>query len=480
MVQAAWVSDPSKYVRIRPGIKIDVVSDSLAAPSNPGGWLAEFQNYCAMIYGDSAPTWFNHGRGGVTIENALSNGQITDAIADAPDVILFELGVNDLIFQTLQPASYWQGLATTAFQQVRASLPNCAMAWIGIWTSTTELRNPETLATAAANINSGIAAACAANKVQFIDVHSWAVTDQNALDPTGLVASGLNTIDGIHPNWRGRPIMSRAVFQQVFFDDVIYPPIGPSWTPDSDVAPTFFLEADQLSPGPVSAWGPWSTFPGATSPTCVSGGWTSTFPTGTGRSPMNCVRFNGTSDVIASGLTLPSGPKTLFALYSLRSHPASNAMASLLTMTNGTTTMEFMPELNIQSPPLTYFGCDLSDTGADGNIYVATQNLNYSLEGNSTLYPVRFSGTFSGGSSTTLANYGYYWGGFPLTAAQFGTRYAQPHATALNALGARIPDGVTPSGYAQVDLVALGLYPAVLSTVQKARVGEYLRRKWGP
>lgn len=56
---------------------------------------------------------------------------------------------------------------------------------------------------------------------------------------------------------------------------------------------------------------------------------------------------------------------------------------------------------------------------------------------------------------------------------------AQP-ATTLTALGAKIPDGVTPANYAQVDLVALFGFTAVPTTVQDARLLAYLHRKWGP
>jgi lysophospholipase L1-like esterase len=477
MQQPGWVNNPSRLVRFRPGCVVSIISDSIGAPQSNGGWQQEVQNRCAMLYGDSQPTWNNHGIGGATIQSATSvQVPLVQADNPPPDIILIELGVNNVGGQPSRASI--ASAAGLLLSPLRSSFPNAMIGWSTMWTGNSEQWNPDPNEPWVSNINNGIADACATYNAQVIDGHTWYQVDAQINNPSNL-SSGINTVDGTHPNWRGRPMLGRAWSAQVYFDDPLYIDVDatPTWTPSSDVTPTFFIEADALTPGPVNSWGPFSKFATGTAPTCISGGWTSPLPTGTGQANMPCVRFNGTSDVMTAALSVAAGAKTLVAVYRLRQDASSfGTFFSLLTLTNGTVTSEIMPSFAL-SPNQTYVNCDMKFSGADGFFFIGTQGMH---DSSGDLYPIRLISTFAGGSSTDTAQYAYYWGGASVGLSKNSGFYAQNNATALCALGARIENGTTPTSYCPVDIVALGAYPVVLTTVQRARLGAYLRRKWGP
>jgi len=478
---AAWVNGPQYLVRFRPGIKVSCITDSIGVPQAPGGWQQEVINHCQMMYGANAPTWITHGIAGVNIETATSNGQTAAAIADNPDIILIQLGVNDIFNVTHSlPAptpSYIAGVAATMITTIRASLPNVPIGWILPLVSGGEQWNPPASAVPPATVSDialGISQACAANGAQVIDLHSLFMANEQILNPSQQ-AFGILTFEGTHPNWRGRPLMGRGIVTNVYFDNTtgVNVDLTPGWTPDTDVTPSVWIEADACAPGPVSSVGngtAWTTFAGATSPTCVAGAWFN------GKSAL---RFNGTTDVMTSSLSTGAGAKTIFAVYKISvSPPGFGTWYSLLNLSNGSgLTTEFAPLAN-SSWSLTLMMADQHAGGGDGFLVLGTSDINYSTDG-SFGFPIRYSARWAGGTSTDTSKYTYQWGGAPLGVLSSSGLISQT-VSALPALGARIADGITPTEYFAGDLAALLVYPASLTTAQWGRVDQYLRRKWGP
>lgn len=461
MGQAPYVSNAASLVTFRPGAKVCFVGDSIsAAPQCP--WFAEVANRLKMLYGD-AVTITIHATGGATIEGATSDTNFTAAIADAPDVLIVELGVNNMSAGVSRSSIATKVAARIA--QVRAALPNAEMAWLSIWCGHGEaLPNPNQADLDA--VNGGISDACSAGRVQFVEVNSVSVADDMNNNPTNV--NGRNTLDGTHPNWRGRPMMGRAGVDRLRF---AYPTgtdvdITPGWTPADDVTPLIWLEADQIAAGAVTTWGPYSVFGGA--PQVIPDGWFNGRP---------CVRFDGIADVLAApGLSIAAGAKTLFIVYKLITAPSAFATyISACSFTNGVVSSEFMPVNNTPDPAVSWC-CDQKRNGSDGFFMTGTSDL---TDSSGYMYPTRFASKFAGGTSTDTAQYQHFWGGTSLTSAR-GTTWLPLELTAKCAIGARISDGVTASHFANMDLAVLGLLPGSLTTQQFYRVDQYLRRKWGP
>lgn len=471
------------YIHLRPSCVVSIIGDSISV-GQMGAFQQELINHCALIYGDNAPTFNVHGVAGVNIQTATTNGQLAGAIADNPDVFLIELGINN-IFDTTHslPAptrSAVAGYAGTMLSTIRASFPNTPIGWCTPLVSGGEQWNPPATSVppyTVADIVLGIKDACATYNVQVIDSNSDFLALESVINPQQQ-PFGVLTLEGTHPNWRGRPWYGRAIVDRVFFNNPLFSPnvdVTPTWTPDTDVTPAFWFEADQVNPGPVASLGmeaTFATFAGATSPTCVAGAW---FNGG------NVLRFNGVSDVMTSSLTLGAGAKTLFAVYKVTTGPATfGTWYSLLTVAGNPAGInsEFAPYANNSWGPIMAM-FDQHANGSDGFNVINTNGVQDSTNGNIG-YPIRFAARYAGGGPATVGKYSYYGGGFNISPLNSNAGLTAQASTCLTALGAKIEDGVHPTMYAQLDLAALILYNSSLTTVQFNRVDQYLRRKWGP
>lgn len=477
-----WVNNPQQLVHIRPGMKISAITDSIGV-AQMGAWQQEPTNHGHMIYGDSAPTWITHGVAGITIEGATTNGQLSGAIADNPDLFLIELGVND-IFNTIHSnppptRSYIAGVAGTMLATIRASFPTTPIGWMLPLISGGEQWSPPATSTppyTVGDIALGIQDACATYGAQVLDTHSAWLAQEQIWNPTQQTF-GFLSLEGTHPNWHGRPMLGRMVVDRVYWDNPLFSPnvdLNTSWTPDTDVTPTIWIEADMPSVGPVSSIGRgtvFNTFSGGTSPTCVAGAWFN---------GKNVIRFNGVSDVMTASLTTNAGAKTLFAVYKVSTAPpVFGTWYSLLTLTNGVINSEFAPFANTSWGPIMAM-FDQHANGSDGFEVINTNGVQDSSNENIG-YPIRFEARWTGaGSPTDVNQYTYYGAGFSITPINSNAGFVAQATTALCALGAKIEDGVHPSMYSNIDLVALLVYNANLTTSQFYRVDQYLRRKWGP
>jgi lysophospholipase L1-like esterase len=464
MQQAAWVNNPQSLVMMRPGTKVSFLGDSITAGPT-GGWYQDLIQHARMRYGATAPTFTAHGVGGVTIAGTLSNGQVTAVIADAPDVVFVELGTNNLV-----GAVYATILAdaTSVIATLRASLPNVKMAWLSVW-ARGEQWGPDPSQAMIDVVTQGVKDACAANNVQFIDNHSVQQAYEMTYNtPAPGVYQGITTVDGIHPTWLGRPKLARNVINSIFWLATTSPNIDvtPSWSPtvDSGITWAFWLESRNLTPAPLSSWGPFSTFAG--SPTVVAGGWFN------GR---NCVRFSG-SDVMTASLSTPAGAKTVIALFKCAGVPANGNYYSLLTLTNGVVTTEVIPAFTGGTKPLVMVNCDQKKTGSDGFSVIGTNDI---ADSETPPWPFRLACTFAGGSSTDPAQYTFTWAGAPCTSVQQAGFLAEA-LTCLCALGGRMEDGATLSQPFAGDLVALGVTNSIPTSLQLAQVDQYLRLWYGP
>ena len=474
-------------LRLAPGLVVGLLGDSITASAN-GGWQQELLNYCLMSYGDTGPVFHNHGVGGVSIQGIINDtsGMLTDTIADNPDAVMIEAGVNSMaeIIQMDQGgdhgpanwAAHIKAQCVSLIGTLRTALPNVMISWSGVAFTGVEGWPSPTNQNYANAINEGIRQACAQLSCQYINVTSMFLT-QDQLFNTNNTSPGTPynlSVDGLHPSWLGRPMYGTYVRSNIAVASPIYPDVtvDPAWRPDADVTPTVWIEADTLSAGAVNTWGPYTAF--GTAPTMVANGWVRDLP---------CVRFNGTTDVMsAAGLSIAAGAKTVFAVYKLNSSPSTfNTEYSLFTLTNGAVTTEMIPWFVwLDGIGKVSISCDAHSDGSQGNTTSQASIYFADATPSTSRVPLRVSATFNGGTSTDDSQYTYYWGGYPATSTQQSTLLAQPAATCLSALGARVPDGVTPEKYAPLDLAALLVYPAKLTTVQWARVDQYLRNKWGP
>lgn len=482
--QAPWVNNAQNLVMMRPApFVVDFIGDSISV-GQMGAFQQEIYNYSHLIYGDSAPTFNTHGIAGVNIETATSNGQLSGAIADNPDVYIIELGIND-IFNTTHslPAptrSYIASVAGTMLSTIRAADPTKPIAWSTPLVSGGEQWNPPATSVppyTVADIVLGIKDACATYGAQVIESNSHWLAEEQALNPNQQTF-GILTLEGTHPNWRGRPDLGRFIVDSIVWNRHLYSPdvnVTPSWTPDTDLTPAIWIDATTCTPGPVTSIGTgttFTTFGGATSPTCVGNCWTN---------GQSCIRFNGTSDVMTASLTLAPGPKALYAVYRVMTGPASfGNWYSLLTVKGtGSTNSEFAPYANSSWGPIMAM-FDQHASGSDGFFIINTNGIQDSTNGNIG-YPIRFSAQWAGGGNPTdVTQYKYLSGGYNITPLAKSPGFVGQAATALTALGAKIEDGVTPTMYAQVDLEYLLLYTATPTTVQDARIDQFLRRKLGP
>jgi lysophospholipase L1-like esterase len=433
-----------------------------------------------MLYGADAPTWVYHSIAGVTLEDVIVNGQLDATVADASDIVLIELGVNDR-FNVVHghPAptrSYIAGIAGTIISTIKTPNPKCQIGWLLPLVGGGEQWNPPADDATMTGIVQGIQDACVTYNVQAIDLHTLFLAAEQILNP-GQQNGGVLTFEGTHPNWRGRPLMGRGVIDRVMFTNpnrAVDVDKDLTWTPDRDVTPTVYVDADLCTPGPLTTIGvgahPFTKFPGYTGATCVAGGW---FDGG------NAIRFNGTTDVLTSNLVTPAGPKTIFALFKVTDVPPNwNTWYSLLTLTNGVVTSEVIPYATSSWGPLSVM-CDEKASGSDGAFVVYctvafSGDVGYG-------YPVRFASIFAGGSSTDVTQYDYRIGGWPLDSpASRGVAFTAQALTCLCALGARVEDGVTPTMFAKLDLKVLLAYSGILTAQQFYRIDQWMRRKGGP
>lgn len=491
---APWVNNPQQLLIMRPSpFVVDFIGDSISV-GQMGAFQQGIYNYAAMVYGDRAPTFNTHGVAGITIEGATTNGQLSGAIADHPDVYIIELGIND-IFNPIHPPApnptraYIASVAGVMLSTIRAADPTKPIAWSLPLISGGEEWSPPATSTppfTIADIVNGIKDACVTYGAQIIDANSTWLAEEQILNPTQQ-PFGVLSLEGTHPNWRGRPYLGQIIVNNLIWTNKLFSPDAyatPSYAPDADVGSqiALWIDAAQCSPGPISSIGrtpaggvvaTFATFPGATSPTCVPNCW---FNGG------NCVRFNGTSDVMTASLTLPAGPKTLYVVYKVTTGPATfGTWYSLLTVKGaGSTNSEFAPYANSSwGPVMAMF--DQHANGSDGFKIVNTNGIADSTNGNIG-YPIEFSAQWAAGGTgpTDITQYRYLSSGYNITPLTSSSGFLAQAATCLTALGAKIEDGVTPTMYARLDLAEMLLVTAIPSTVQDARINQYLRRKWGP
>jgi lysophospholipase L1-like esterase len=461
----------SNDATLRPDLKIVVLGDSITAGPVPIGWAQELANYCHLVYGDRSPTFVNMGTGGINIANTVDQGKAAAAIAQNPDMLFIELGTNDEIPGVTRASI--KASADYLLSTLRAGLPTIPMVWVGPWAARSENWGPDPLQNRMDAVQGGIQDSAPAFNVQYVEVRSTQQVDEMTNNtPAPGITPGINTIDGTHPNWRGRPLYGNAFKNRMLFTDKLFPDLSPTWQPDADVTPFLWIEADQLSLADASLVASWSPFTasGAARPTYRKTGWFNGGP---------AVQFDGVANVMtAVGLSTPAGAKTIFMVYALANAAVGfgNYFSLLSLPSSPGVTTEWIPSFTGgTSPPITV-NFDALHSGGDGFFSTGTGDV---ADGSAGTWPVRLGATWAGGSSTDPANLHIYWGGGSQACVQQNTFLAQ-FATALPALGARVNDGVTATNFTPALLTAVIAYPGVLTTVQFYRVDQYLRRKWGP
>jgi lysophospholipase L1-like esterase len=466
----------ASLVRMRPGMKVTFIGDSITASQACGGWQAEFINRYRMLYGDTG-TFANHGIGGEDIPR-VHGDQVPLAISDGADVVIIECGVNNILSEPSLTRASIKAEAVSLLTDLFAGLPSVQVGWLNIWSGWGGLTIPNPNQALIDAINGGISDACAQMKVQYIDVYTTQITDQNSTTPP---ANNV-TYDGVHPHWRGRPLMARQAINQIDWNlasgtDV---DVTPGYNFDTDVAPSVWIEADQpgLS-GLISSLGYGShpfTASGVARPSLIPNGWQYgvTFP-------KPCIRFDGVANWMTSNLSTASGGKTMLFVYKLASFAVGfNNFYSLLTLTNGVVSSEFMATTAGGVLPVAVSQFDVKRSGSDGFFTVGTNDVYHENVPADTLpHNIRYGAIFAGGSSTDTGQYTLMWGGTRMGVVAAGT-FVPQDLTALCALGARASDGVTPTNFFAGDLVLGLVWPAQLTTQQFYRACAKARVKWGP
>jgi hypothetical protein len=458
---------------VTPGANIVVAGDSLTVTSAGHGWAVELLNYSQMLYGDSV-TWTMYGAAGTSIAGWLTGGQAAAVVALNPTMIIIELGVNfSPSTRALVAAD-----ATALIAYFRAHIPNVQLAWAGLWSPGSEQWGPTVDNSYADRVVGGVLDACVAAGIPYIDEHFRFLTAEADLNsPPPGVSSGIVTYDGLHPNWRGQPMMGVYGRPSVTWLNPIYPePDWSTWTPDTDVTPLLWIEADQLTAlndgDPVSTWSSW-TAAGAKRPTYQRHGW---FDGGA------AVYFNGTNVMTAPGLSIPTGPKTIFAMAAptVFSTPEFN-WQTLCVLKNAAgiyTNIISDVSYNLSGDHQWTFNADLHvDLSTGTPMMVLLNPWDTQTVGPP---PSRISATYNGGNSDLTASYKVYSNGWDSTIQHVGFGNMLFASTALTTLGGGMNDGVNLDHPLVGPVKALLVYPGILTTAQRARVGEYLRRKGGP
>ena len=181
---------------IYPGDKIALWGDSLGDTN----WLYwEYLKINVDLFytskGLTAPTWVNRHVGGATTDYIAHGDQHATAIADAPNVILLEIGINDIpsIAKATSVANI-EAFWTAVF----AALPRLRAMQMSPWEktgSTADIRLYRT----------DYAASARARGIPFVDWRAYQDADDQA-----------RTADGIHPaNPSGRVWLSEKLLRQI-------------------------------------------------------------------------------------------------------------------------------------------------------------------------------------------------------------------------------------------------------------------------
>lgn len=473
---ATWESLASDQLVIQPNDAIVIAGDSISS----GGyhtWQANLSTYLLSRYGSAAcPVTTTVAQSGANIANFQAL-KLSTVIAANPTVVIVELGANEL---SADSAAGTQASAEALVDALRASLPNVRIAWLNVFMGLSEVWNPDPNAHKVSSVNNGLSAMCRSRSVKFIDVHGPAMLREAAVNtPSPGVASGILTVDGLHPNLFGNPLMDASLRTQLYLSGSVNPVVTSSFTPSTAGTVALWLRADTIAGSDGDLLSTWSDESGNAKDFTASGTarpMLKKVSTGLGY-PIPAVRFDGTTSAMRSALSI-SGAKTVFVVYKQTGQPAAGDFFSALTLTDGALDSEFIPTFNGGTSPNLMFMNDMKRSGSDGFYNVgSTDVLDDALHRNADL--MRFSGVFNGGSSTDPGSYGLSVIGSPLSLVQ-QSGFISRTATDPCSLGARLTSADVGSKFTPMDVSEVLVYSGALSAFNIARVDQYLRAKWGP
>jgi lysophospholipase L1-like esterase len=463
---------------IEAGDTIVAAGDSITATWKNVGWCQEVRNLGIALYGASAPTWINRGYGGIGIDTYVSNGHAATVIADAPDLIIIELGVNNGV----SPRATIKAMMLNLFAAFRAGLPNVRMIVVGIQRGTTEQWGPDPTQAVVTAINGGLEDACIQDgAVPFIDVRTRQLELSAIYNaPAPGAASGVFTNDGLHPNIYGRSPYGITARKSIEYRGILTPAPDPEvWDFDTDATPFVWIESDRVTGvadgGAISSLG---VGVNAATPWIASGSARPTYLAADYDGKPSIVA-NGTTNIMtAPGLVVPAGAKTLFAVYktAVLASVATEfqALVNMKVSGGSLAVTQFSPTYNFTFD-YTGFDADLLPPGGV-ETWVSTASSMYE-SANWQITAV----SWAGGSPQDAAKYVFYYNsGGPMTITQRSSLALHPGPNAITALLGRYNDGVTPSSLWGGRFRALLAYPGVLTAQQFSRVHERLRGKYGP
>lgn len=443
----------TQLIEIRPGDKVDLLGDSLTAR----GWYYPLVNYAATIYA-TPPTWVMRAQSGSSLL-VLRSAQVPNVIADQPNVLFIE---NENEYPTNNTATT-QARLEAVIDDVKAGVPSIrAIGVLLPFAGGSEKWNPVDAAADAKlqKVRTAYLAACLSRGVVCIDTHNTNLVAQSRYNPTNA-ASGIVTLDNIHPSEAGNDLMSATVNGKIYWRGA-GPEQSQTWTPAQlATPPTLWLRARDLvlaDGDAVSNWtgvGPTFTASGTARPTYKAS--VAAF----GNTP--AVRFDGIDDVMQSTFSI-SGAKTIVIVYKLASLPASNQFVSLLTIKATSTLVEFVPAYNSVVVPRMMF----LDEVPSGTI---------NPPGTSAVYSTglwRLFHIYNGGPRTSTSSYAHFDSfslAVPIQASSTG--FSQPQTA--TSLGARLVSGVG-SNFTPVDVSEVIVFPGAMNAADQAQVGWYLRR----
>jgi lysophospholipase L1-like esterase len=473
MAYVPWATGEGPLT-IHSGDRVAIGGDSITA-TGVNGWAEELINQSQILYGDGI-NWFLYGASGTSLHDWTNVTTYTDAVlAFNPDVIITELGTN--FTPSNKTRASFATDAEALIDYYRAQRPAVRQAMCSTWNHGSEL-TPDPYQAATDASNGGLTDACAARGIQYIDVRNRYLQGEALLNPAPGVARGILTADGLHPNWRGRPMYGVEARRNVIWASPTYAePDWSTWQPDADVTPSLWLEARQLSQAdgsPVSTWGAF-TASGASRPTYVATGWL-------GGPPV--VRFNGANVMTAAGLSTPAGAKTVFVVSNLASFTfgqPGNYVSLLSLKVSAGVYAQIMPLSSYNDYKTWSFTGDVHSDHSTGYPSLMLRDAYIYNSDNPDPFPTRISATWDGGDIQAAGSFAFQQGGglSGQTLVQSLNGFMLPSATSVTSLGGRL-DGSTLDHAFTGDVAAILVYPGVLTTVQRARVGEYLRRKYGP
>lgn len=166
-------------------------------------------------------TYHLSGNPGADVQQIISleGTWLTAAVAAGTTTYYIEVGVNNAVCCGGSDVAGAQSAALTLISDIHTAAPSAKIAWLNIFSGASE-QVPASTDSVVATVNGYISAAVAANSgfSYLLNIHTAQQAYETANNtPNPGVASGILTVDGLHPNNAGMNFMSSTMESQITY-----------------------------------------------------------------------------------------------------------------------------------------------------------------------------------------------------------------------------------------------------------------------